>query len=424
MVDPPAEKPRFSVFAALRIGVSICAALLSIALSAYIIVLSCKAAFGTLNDFPQYHGAARLIAQGRAAEVYDTASLLLVERTLHPDLQRPLAMFVPPPAALYFLPIALFPPALAFFGWMGMLVSALLASIYLMKREFHVPAVGVGWLVAAVVSFGPAFEALRIAQPATLMLLGLMLSYASFRQGKSFTAGAFLGLLILKPQELLPLALFFLAARQWRLIAGLAAVTAIMTVLSLVTFGIVGYQNYVHLVLDPASADLMQSVINPTVRGQLGLIFGIDAPVTKYGASSAALLAFGACLFAGNKARRLDNPYYAALVVAVPVGLVTAWHCHDYDVALAIPGLVALFMAANQRRQAFLTLSIIVGTLLCMIPIYVPVHYFYLLKGGLVNPNFLLLLAFAMGALFSFLTDKLPELEAPPPSLEAAQAEA
>lgn len=425
MVDPLGEKTRLPILTVLRYAVSICAALLSIALCAYLVFLSCSpGSFGTSNDFPQYHGTARLISQGRASEVYDTASLMLVERTLHPSLQRPLALFVPPPAALFFAPIALIPPSLAFYAWIGLLVSALLASLYLLKREFFVPAVGAGWLVAAVFAFGPTFEALRISQPATLMLFALCCSYAFFLQKKPFVAGAILGLLLLKPQELLPLGIFFLACRQWKLIGGLAAVTIVMTVISLLVFGVPGYQNYIHLILDPASADLMQSVINPTVRGQLGLVFGIDAPVTKYGAMAAAVLAFVGCLLVGHKARTTANPYYAALVVAVPVGLVTAWHCHDYDIVLSIPGFVGLFMAANRRRQAFITLPIIVGTLIYMIPVYAPLHYFYLLQGGLVNPYFLLLLAFAAGTLFSFLTGKLPGLVDEALATEASSAEA
>ncbi len=423
MVDAPGEKPRSPVFALLRIGVSVCAALLSIGLCAYIVFLS-SGMFGMLNDFPQYDAAARLIAQGRAPEVYDTASLLVVERMLYPDLQRPLVIFVPPPAALFYLPIALFPPSLAFFGWMGMLVSALAASIYLMKRQFAVPLVGLGWLVAAVVSFGPTFEALRVAQPATLMLLALLLSCGFFRRGDPLVAGVFLALLWLNPLMLAPLVVFFLACRQWKLIAGLAAATAVMTALSLVTFGISGYQNYLHLLFDPGGADFTQSVINPTVRGQLGLIFGIDEPVTRYGALAAMLFSFVACLFAGHKARVMRHPYDAALLVALPVGLVTAWQCHDCDVVLAIPGLLSLFLAAERRRQAFLTLPIIAGSLVYMIPFFVPLHYFYLLQGGVVNPYFLLLFVFAMGGLFSFLTGKLPGINEPVPTTEAAPAEA
>lgn len=410
MVDElSGEKPSFSVLAAVRKGISLCAALLSIALCGYFVFLSFKA-FGNLNDFPQYHAAARLIAEGRAADVYKTASIALVERSLHPDMQRPLAMFLPPPAALYLLPIALFPPGTAFFAWMAALISALIASLCLIKRAFQVPSVGMGWLVAAVFSFGPAFEALRISQPATLMLLALMLSYVSFRRGKTFLSGAFLGLLLIKPQELLPLVIFFLACRQWKLIGGLAAVTAVMTMISLIIFGITGFQNYIHLLLDPTSADFMQSVINPTVRGQLGLVFGIDAQVTKYGALGALLLALVACAVVGDKARTMTNPnpYYVALVVAVPIALVTAWHCHYYDLVLLVPGLAALFLVADARCQTFLTLPIIAGALPNMIPIYVPVHYFYLLKGGTVNPYFGLLIALTAGTLFLFLTGKMP----------------
>lgn len=388
-----------SILRAIRTIVPICAAICAIGLAGYLLIGSLKF-FGALNDFPQYHATARLIAAGKAAEVYDTATLLGMERMLHPDLQRPIALFVPPPAALLFLPIALLPAGAAFTAWMLMLVAAFGGALYAIIRTNALPLVGAAWLIAATVMFGPTFEALRIAQPATIMLLALTLASCFAAGGKKFFAGICLGVLLLKPQELLPIAIFLLGARQWRVIAGLAGVAAVLTAISIPVFGLSGYQNYLQLLADPTSADLMQSAINPTVRGQLALVFEIDSPVTKYGALAALLVAYGACLWAGirwaSSSSHSDNPFSKVLTVIVPVSLVTAWHCHDYDLVLLIPGLVAAFLQGQREQKATAPLLIILGSLPFMLPIYIPLHYFYLLKGGVVNPYFILLFAYAV----------------------------
>jgi hypothetical protein len=398
---PSGGAPHRSVVSIIRIIVPYTAAALAIGVVAFVMIASHRY-FGSLSDFPQYNAAARLMASGKAAEVYDTASLLAVERALHPDLQRPVAMFVPPPAALLFLPIAMFPQWAAFGAWTATLSIALAVTLYLLKREMQLPAAGFGWLMAAVVFFGPTFEALRISQPATIMLLALTGASLMARQGRDFQSGLCLGMLLLKPQELLPLGLFLLGARQWQVIGGLAAATAVLTLISLPVFGVAGYQNYVQLILDPTSADFMQSAINPTVRGQLALIFEIDSPITKYGALAAMALAYIACLVAGIKSRSGD-PFYVMLTAAVPIGLVTAWHCHFYDLVLVIPGVVALFMTANRREKAVVPLLVILGSLPFMVPIYVPLHFTYLLRGGMVNPYFFLLAIYSVTAMGCFL---------------------
>lgn len=399
---------RRSPLSVIRVIVPYSAAALAIGVVVFVMIASLKY-FGSLNDFPQYHAAARLMAQGKAAEVYDTASLLAMERALHPDLQRPVAMFVPPPAALLFLPIAIFPEWAAFGAWTALLSIALAGTLYILKREMQIPAAGFGWLIAAVVFFGPTFEALRISQPATIMLFALTLAWVMARRGRNFYAGLCLGMLLLKPQELIPLGLFLLGARQWKMIGGLAAVTAVLTVISLPVFGAAGYHNYVQLIMDPTSADFMQSSINPTVRGQLATLFEIDSPVTKYGALAGMALAYISCLVAGAKSQmvgaksRHAESFYVMLTAAVPIGLVTAWHCHFYDLVLAIPGLVAMFMAANQRQKAVVPLLLILGSLPFMVPIYVPLHFTYLLRGGLINPYFILLAVYSAAAMGCFL---------------------
>jgi Glycosyltransferase family 87 len=364
--------------------------------TACFIVIGSLGNFGHVNDLPQYYAAGRMVLLGQGAHVYDTAALFALEKELFPTLERGVALFLPPPAVPLLVPVALIPLAVAPALWTIILAAALGLALWNIIRWQKLDRHASLWLIGLVAMSGPAVEALRLGQLSPLMLLALV-CFARLSERRPLAAGAVLNVLIFKPQQLFPLLIFTGAGAGRKQFAAAAAGGLLLFAIAGIVLGNSGISEYLHLVSNPESLQLMQPELTPTVRGQFMRVWGTHAAGANLAAVAALFLSTVAVAVLGWRHRQRQGWMPICLAAAVPLGLVTSLHCHDYDLLLMIPGLVALVRSQLWNNvHTGVKLAIMLGLAAFLLPFYNDIHYGYLLKGGVVNLHFLLLLAFSI----------------------------
>ena len=373
-----------------RLITAIFAMVFSLAVPIIVLPLSVLT-FGAVNDLPEYYASASLITRGRGADIYQLESLGQEEQRIFPPMDgRVVGLFIPPFSVPLLMPVVLMPAAAAPVVWTIFLSVCAAATCVVLRKTFALSTVATLWLIAIMCLSGPLYESLRIGQLAPLLVLAFSASFLNMRQGREIAAGALLSVLLLKPQELLPIMLYLLGASKWKVVGTTVAVGTVLALISVALVGVDGWHNYFSLISDvKLNTQYMQPQISATVRGQLLRLGGVASD----SANLVSLLVLGLTstfiLFCGKK---FKGDLHGLLFIAVPLGLVTALHCHDYDLLLLAPSIVSLVRFEPAARiPAPVTLTAVLAAGVFMVPVYVMIHYQYLLKGGLLNPGFIVL---------------------------------
>lgn len=355
-----------------------------------------------LYDLPEFYSSGRMVLAGQGAEIYQPEKLKLAEWSDFPELkngERFIALYAIPPAVPLLLAAGFIPPALIPYVWWFASLSAVTASMGLAAATFGISEKVMLRFAALLVAFGPLWETIKHSQIAGFVLLGLCGALWCLRRRKTIPAMLLLAVvLVLKPQIFLPLFLFLLGA--YGVIGTLpfaAGGMAVLSVLSLSLIGIAGYRNYIQLAKNSLqNRQMMAPEAGPTLRGQMLRVFPqADAMVVNV-STIVALLASWPFFFLGRRLKNDPLCLERGVIGAIPVGMVVALHCHSYDLLLLLPSFMAL--VAYHRQQPLskgIVCALIASLLLYMMPIYVKVHYGYLLMGAVWNPFFFALLVFS-----------------------------
>jgi len=222
------------------------------------------------------------------------------------------------------------------------------------------------------------------------------------KSSKQKSASAIIGqaLLWLKPHLLLPLLIFEINTPLVLLAIFTCLLGALGLVLSCLFGGVTIISNYIHLLAsDEIYGNLLGLIYSPTLRGQLlklscDQFIAIKITMIIY----SFLLIFS--LLMPKRIKLLNKDCSTAFTTIVPLTLCLAPHLHNYDLLLLIPSIVLLSSYSLTGFLFRLRLFIIgLMALVFIIPIYVALHYFYVLRGGLINPFFWTTLVYAIGAL-------------------------
>jgi len=383
------------------------AALMAVSILAGLLVLASKS-FGRVSDLPEYYCAARLVIAGSGAQVYDLAALGRAENTTFPSLAgRCIGLMVPPLAIPVLMPLGFCPPSWAPTLWKIINVSALLASLCLLKALGELDTKTFLWFLAWFALSGPLFESLRIDQLAPLLLLALCAALWALKHNHPIVAAFALSVFWLKPQQIWPFALVLLACKRFKVISIATIISILLGLVSWYLLGYKGITNYA-MVLSPVAEPFMQSNLGPTIRGQLLRIFPQQSQAVMV-FSLLALIAISLLIF--FTARRFasgKNAIEIGTLLAMPLGLLASLHCHDYDLILLAPAIVFLLKYASKlTSNRWLLLAFAILVIPFMLSFYEDIHYSYLLiKGGLINPYFGILLVFALGVLVLIIANK------------------
>lgn len=179
------------------------------------------------TDHLAFYTPARLIREGRAADVYDHATVAEYQAGLFPPGKwAGLEAFRNPPFyALLYLPTAGWSyPASAWF-WTGVSAVALVLGVHWLGASR--PWAAIGWAMC----FVPVFAVFNYGQNSLLSFAVLAGTYRLLSRGHRFAAGLVAGLLWFKPPLLLGLVIWGLLdlRRLWPAAAGVAVTGAALT---------------------------------------------------------------------------------------------------------------------------------------------------------------------------------------------------
>ena len=223
----------------------------------------------------------------------------------------------PPPAAWLVAPLTLVGPQAAFFVWLFLSLAALAAAWCLAA-----PGTGwarVLWLVGAAAWY-PVLYSLSLGQPVILVLLGVIACWRLSESGRPLLAGAALGLMVLKPQVAIAVPLVLLIAGRWRIVAGWAAVTGALALVSLLMVGVQGVDDYRSLLAEA------QTVVNNRFFTWAYLVG--PGPISYVVQAIVIALGIAAAYFN----RRASLARLVAIGLVVTMLSATYWHLQDFAI--------------------------------------------------------------------------------------------
>jgi hypothetical protein len=298
-------------------------------------------------DFSVTYLGARMVHDGRGAQLYDLTEQIKLRSSLYRD-PNPLIFEHPPFEALLLSPLAALPYKTAYLIW-GFLNALIWLGLPLLLRPCApVPAQWIPYLGLWLI-FAPLGVALFQGQSSLILLLFYALSYIYWRRDHSFIAGICLGLGLFKFQFVLPFAGILLLRRKWGFLGGFTVSAMFFGLLSLAATGWKGCLSYAKLLLsvgsNPQNVSYGSAVDMPTLHGFVHAVLGGALPVRALSVIVAVisifLLTFTAIRWekAERVSRELSPPAFGAAIV---LSLMAGLHMFTHDFS---PLMLSLLIA-------------------------------------------------------------------------------
>ena len=295
------------------------------------------------QDFIQFPIAARLIAQGRATELYDDQVLAdglhaIVGRDTTVHLQ----YFYGPQVALPFIPLGRF-SFLAEAGiWVTLSLLMYFACVYLLWKSCPGLRPYRPLVFLCAIAYPPLFHFFVRGQLSAVVLVCFTAACLAFLTGRDSLAGIALGFLVCKPQFLVAIPLLLLLAQAWKLFAGLAASAAAQLAFAFFHFGTAVMRPYIRMLLhsagQPSTTELIFSPIQMhSLHTFWELLIPWPRPLwTLYVLSSLAAVGMAAAVWRSSSPRALR---FSALILA---SVLVNPHIYIYDLLALAPALLLL----------------------------------------------------------------------------------
>ena len=286
------------------------------------------AAGGGVSDFAAFYAGAKLLEEGK---LYDADRLQQIELA-HAGKYAPRHGYVRPPfhAAMVW-PLSRLDYARAALVWNALQAAALLGFVVLWRRprwEFT--------LLFTCISV-PAFSGFINGQDGAFVLFFLALAVYLHRCGHPFMAGIALSLCAAKFHLFLPIPLWIVGQRAWRLGGGLVAGG---TALLLVSFLLAGWS---------WPLELYASATRPEFSPHPGLMPNLHGVLAAFprGFWPEILMSGGLALTTWLVARKTDFHYSLAFTLAC--GLLLSYHAYVPDMVLLLPAGLTIVFASKLR---------------------------------------------------------------------------
>ena len=323
----------------------------------YLFYIAWEMGLGTLCgqmavDFCAYRSAGIVANSQGYAKIYDQALIDQVEKSILPKSADP-AQFgtVPfpylPVFVLPFQVLCLLSPVAGYGTWSAINITGFFLYLRFFARVLVRRPPGSGLMLMIFTSL-PVFLSIWGGQIDVWLAICVGEFMRAVLGDEPFRAGLWLGGLLLKPQLLILIGLLFLLQRSWRILAGLAACSAILIIASLALIGPSGMVQMLNLWLVYARGQASSWIEGMTNWRMLGFhLSALIGPLAGWGIAAAGTLA--TLVIALIVWRRPFSPTRALSPVAM-MGVLTAtslfaWHSHISMATILIPPIVYLSLS-------------------------------------------------------------------------------
>jgi Glycosyltransferase family 87 len=184
-------------------------------------------------DFLQFYTSGSLVRTNHTTALYDFNALHRAQVALVPESEPELYPPVyPPQLALLFAPFSLLSYPAALLLWTLITVAIFWLIVRSAWRPVAANLPDSTFVIAAAAAFPPFWNLVLFGQMTIVILAAFWAGWMALERQKPFLAGLAFGLLLIKPQFAIPLAVVVLASRQWTMMLG--AVTSIVIQLAVV----------------------------------------------------------------------------------------------------------------------------------------------------------------------------------------------
>ncbi len=356
-------------------------------------------------DFLIYYTEARIFHSSEPANLYDEATEATIQRQVAAPNWTPRQVkpyMHPPFEILLFAPLGSFSFVGAYAVWGAINLLLLLVCVLLFRKTFPLfrefnPAL---WLIG-LLSFFPIFLTMLEGQDTLFVLLAYICSFRALRRNAELSAGAWLGLGLVRPHLVLPFVFILALRRKWTFLGGFALSMAGAAALSILVVGWRGalaYPRYIWSLEHSRSALVIPAQYIPNLRGLVeyfGRSLLSPALLVVLTVLASLLLAIWAASkwasVPGGDGPLSDVPFCIALVAAS----LMSYHEFIYDFSiLMLPIVVTLNAAEGLARDIMFKVWCLLPILLFFLsPLYVLLWYHW----GLLNLMALFELGFAYG---------------------------
>jgi len=257
----------------------------------------------------------------------------------------------PAPEALLFAPLTLLSYHRAFAVWNVISISMFVVSGWLLRDEILGLTTGGRWALLAF-SYYPISNGLLVGQDHGLFLLLWVLAYRSWKAGDEFASGLWIGLSLIRYQFAVPMLLFFVAVRAWKLLRGVAVSSCALLAASFLIVGpglIPSYLGVVRCLALVSDTGALRSL--PTIRGFAALVLPSHCGV------AAAICAFCLLAWALATVRGMSRPN--AFCFAMVISLLVDPHAYLYELTvLSIPFMLFLKKCPSSALLAFIIFAL------------------------------------------------------------------
>jgi hypothetical protein len=294
------------------------------------------------EDFEVFYGPAHAMAEGASASPYPLARaeawVMAPEQSgiFHYSLY-------PPHSLLLFYPLGLLSPGMALIAWYAVQLSMLGAvcrTLYLKRMALPPAENGASRLAPLLLLLPFTILSLLAGQVGTLCAALFALTLA-WRNSRPLLAALMLALLTLKPQLAFTLPVLLLAERNFKVLLAAAGFTLLLVGVSLLTFGIGAWQDYLKMlslspqILAMAPPQLLKGSLSPALAlRMMGMEAGACLDVQLV-----LSLAVLAVLWRALKKADEDGKLF---LLATATFLVSPYSFHYDAVLLALPCMMLM----------------------------------------------------------------------------------
>jgi hypothetical protein len=292
------------------------------------------------TDFLHFYVMGSIAREGRWEQLFDVREHQVRAQAIAPG--SPDTVYIPvesPQLALLFAPLATAQYTVALALWLGIVFITYACSCALMWRDCPALRTHGSTVAASCAAFPGLYSDVLYGQSASLTLGFMAIAFYLLRRKRQFAAGVALGCLVFKPHWVLAAAVMFVAAREWRIVAGIALSAFGQVAMTFMIVGALPMRAYAGMLAAiPRIAKLLEPRPGDSLRG-LFEAFSLPEP--------AALLAYGIAsivtLTIAVRVWRSDESIDIRLSAVTLAIILISPHVNAYDLMLIAP--IALMVA-------------------------------------------------------------------------------